>query len=290
MPENIIICGGGVKIMAYIGAIAYLHEINALHNIRNFYGVSAGGILATMLAIGYTIHEIKDFMNNFDFTKVVADIDPSIVFDEYAISKGHNMEVVTKSVIVFKLGKDNLDYSFKQLYQDKNIKLLLSAFNVTQNRMTYFDHTSDTPIWKALVASCRLPFLFTPFRINDDAYLDGGTGDNFPIHLIPKHDIIKSIGIYSDFSQNSPFKTGFGFIDYTLNIMSVFTSSNYYQLLSFYHPIIINIPSPTSCINFDIDNTQKNVLYELGYNCAKEQMPQIQQFWESISEKGTQTE
>ena len=45
MIKNLVISGGGIKIISALGVIKYLEENNNLKSINKFYGTSAGSIL-----------------------------------------------------------------------------------------------------------------------------------------------------------------------------------------------------------------------------------------------------
>ena len=230
--QNLIICGGGINILSYIGVIAVLQEKDLLKSVKNYYGTSAGGIVSVMLALGYNVEEIKRFMFKFDFTRLVGDVDPTLLLDGMGLSDGTNMEIITKTLIMFKLGEDKVDYTLKQLFQDQNISISVAAYNITKQKNTYFDHTSDVPIWKALIATCRIPFLFTPFEIDGDKYIDGAVSDNFPIHLIPNEEIKNSLAIYCHGSVENSMASGYPLVDYIYNVMGIYISGNINNFLN----------------------------------------------------------
>lgn len=278
MLQNLIICGGGINIISYIGVITVLHERDLLKNVKTFYGTSAGGIISVMLALGYTVNEIKQFMFKFDFHRIISDIDPSLLFDEKGLSNGRNMEIITKSVISFKLGEDKMDYTLRQLYEDTGISITLSTYNLTQKKNTYFDNTSDVPIWKALIATCRIPFIFAPFEIDGDMYIDGAICDNFPIHLVPESEVCRSLAIYINGSKEV-VSSGYPMIDYVYDLMGVYISGNINNFLTKYQPIIVTIPSTTAFFNFELTEAQKQEMYDLGYGITSTRLPEIEQYW-----------
>lgn len=55
--RNLVFEGGGVKGIAYCGALGVLDERGILSWIRRVGGASAGAINATILALGYTVDE-----------------------------------------------------------------------------------------------------------------------------------------------------------------------------------------------------------------------------------------
>ena len=61
--ENLVLEGGGVRGIAFSGAVDYLEEQNLLPKIKRFAGSSAGAMASTLLAIGYNATEFKDLLN-----------------------------------------------------------------------------------------------------------------------------------------------------------------------------------------------------------------------------------
>jgi predicted acylesterase/phospholipase RssA len=70
MIKNLVISGGGVKIIGALGVIKYLDENNILKSIENYYGTSAGSILCLMLVLGFDSSEIIKFIEKFDLNKI----------------------------------------------------------------------------------------------------------------------------------------------------------------------------------------------------------------------------
>ncbi|MDQ2086849.1 patatin-like phospholipase family protein [Herbivorax sp. ANBcel31] len=66
--SNLILSGGGVKGIAYIGALEEFERRG--WNFLNIAGVSAGSIVGTILASGYSAHSLRGILNNFNFEKV----------------------------------------------------------------------------------------------------------------------------------------------------------------------------------------------------------------------------
>src|SRR3989304_6623420 len=60
--NTIILSGGGIGGLAHIGALQYLSTVIDLNNITTYVGTSVGGIICTLLCIGYKLNEIRDFV------------------------------------------------------------------------------------------------------------------------------------------------------------------------------------------------------------------------------------
>ena len=65
--NTLVFEGGGIKSIAYIGALKHLVELSVLKNIKNFAGTSSGSQIATLLAIGYNLDELEEIILNTPF-------------------------------------------------------------------------------------------------------------------------------------------------------------------------------------------------------------------------------
>ena len=59
---NLILQGGGIKGLAYIGALRYLEEKN--YQIEYISGTSIGAILGALVASGYNSYELENIIDN----------------------------------------------------------------------------------------------------------------------------------------------------------------------------------------------------------------------------------
>ena len=69
MIKNLVFEGGGVKGIAFIGALNKLNSLNKLKNVNRIAGTSAGSSIAALYACGYNSKELKDIVWNTDFNQ-----------------------------------------------------------------------------------------------------------------------------------------------------------------------------------------------------------------------------
>lgn len=70
--ENLVLEGGGVKGLVYGGALKEMDNNNQLSKLKRVAGSSAGGIAATLLAVGYSPDELMDILaNKIDFKQLL---------------------------------------------------------------------------------------------------------------------------------------------------------------------------------------------------------------------------
>lgn len=67
-PINLVLAGGGVKGISYIGVFEVMEKNNQI--LGNVSGVSAGALAGALAVAGFRAREMKEILYNFDFDKV----------------------------------------------------------------------------------------------------------------------------------------------------------------------------------------------------------------------------
>lgn len=205
--KNLVFEGGGVKGIAYGGALMRLQELEKLNDIENIAGTSAGAITATLLAIGYKPEEISKIMSSTNF-KDFADDSPGFLKDifrflfKFGWHKGDRFEQWISSHIQKKL--DKKDITFSEL---KNLFIIGSNLTAQRSEIYSADTTPQMSVVKAVRISMSIPFYFQAvFSKQKDVLVDGGVIRNYPINLF---DTIHPDGI----SKPNPETLGFRLTD-----------------------------------------------------------------------------
>ncbi|MEJ2233886.1 MAG: patatin-like phospholipase family protein, partial [Syntrophobacterales bacterium] len=71
--KNLVFEGGGVKGIAYVGAMQVFEEEGILSDIRRVGGTSAGAINATLFALGFSNIETRNVLKKLDFNNFMDD-------------------------------------------------------------------------------------------------------------------------------------------------------------------------------------------------------------------------
>ena len=71
--KNLVFEGGGVKGIAYIGAMQVLEDEGVLPAVERVGGTSAGAINATLFALGFSIAEQRTILNRLNFKNFMDD-------------------------------------------------------------------------------------------------------------------------------------------------------------------------------------------------------------------------
>ena len=65
--KHLVLSGGGLLGISYIGLFKYFEEHNTLSEIKTITGCSAGAIFGSLLSIGYTYKELDTIVKSMVF-------------------------------------------------------------------------------------------------------------------------------------------------------------------------------------------------------------------------------
>ncbi len=68
----------------------------------------------------------------------------------------------------------------KEAFDNSGCKVLAALTNINTGKCEYHAVTSEDTEWKVVVASCALPILFQPVKIDGNLYMDGGITEPIP--------------------------------------------------------------------------------------------------------------
>jgi NTE family protein len=179
--------GGGVKGIAYAGALQVLTDCGILSQIKQVAGTSAGAITATLVALGYTAPEIKSIIMSMDFKKFEDGWDPLRLPTTYGLYKGDAFLAWIQKMIAGKATK-GANATFADLYDQNGIGLFVFATDLNIYDVKQFSHldTPNVPIAEAVRASMSIPMFFKAWKFSnnlpdDHIYVDGGVVLNYPL-------------------------------------------------------------------------------------------------------------
>ncbi|NFT99508.1 phospholipase, partial [Clostridium botulinum] len=194
--------GGGVKGVAFVGAIAKLEEEG--YSIERCAGTSAGAIISALLAVGYTSSEVKEIMLNTDYNNFL-DKNISILSTGNILEKASHMyNLFTDKGFYtgdyFEKWIDNLlkaksKTKFKDVSVNGKSRLKIIAADITNSTMLilpddlkkYGIDPMEFEISKAVRMSMSIPFFFKPVELDTDKgtnfIVDGGILSNYPIWI-----------------------------------------------------------------------------------------------------------
>jgi len=182
MNIGLVLSGGGIRGVAHIGAIKAMEEYGIYPT--HISGTSAGAIVGAFYAAGVDWKEILNFFKTI----------PIFHKEKYAWKKPGFIDT-EKFYMDFSalLPQDNFDALEKPMF--------VTATNILKGTLKYF---FEGQLIMPILASASFPGVFTPTKIGDSFYVDGGVLNNFPVEpLLPLCD--KVIGVYVNPLKNIVF-------------------------------------------------------------------------------------
>ena len=197
--KNLVFEGGGVKGIAYVGALEVLDKEGILPNIKRVAGTSAGAMVAVLVGLGYTANDLKDILWDLNFTKFLDDSfgkirDTERLISEYGWYKGDFFRNKMADFIKDKTGDG--EATFRELAESKkyrDIYLVGTDLSTSYTKVFCNEYTPDVKVADAARISMSIPLFFRAIQnINDDhhVYVDGGLLDNYPIKVFDRASYI----------------------------------------------------------------------------------------------------
>ena len=183
--RNLVFEGGGVKGIAYGGALEVLEQSQIIPQIEGVAGTSAGAITATMVSLGYTAAEFIEIMMGLDFSKLEDGSDiggPVRLIEHYGWFKGDYFLRLMESYIERKTGDGRA--TFRDLAGRGSFKdLHVFGTDLSQQAVREFSEltTPTVAVADAVRISMSIPFFFEARSNAGDVFCDGGVLNNYPI-------------------------------------------------------------------------------------------------------------
>jgi NTE family protein len=216
--KNLVFEGGGVKGIAYGGALEVLEHLGILANIIRAGGTSAGAINAALFALGHSVDEISRTISETDFSTFTdrgyfMSMIPRL-FRSYGINKGYVFSEFMRQKIEKKTGKS--EFTFKDLNnavkegQPGFRDLYIVVTDLTnQKPMIYsFENpgSADMPIWQAVRMSMSIPLYFQAVKTRNAVFVDGGVSYNYAVNIFDEKRYLSMEG--NGLANYYPGKTG----------------------------------------------------------------------------------
>jgi NTE family protein len=212
-PVDLVLSGGGVKFIGLVGAIVAL--MDAGYSIKRVSGVSAGSVVAAILAAGskdgqLTSEEVKELAFSVPLHKW-RDAGPvpllgaawGLVRDTsmYRGDVAHDwIRSELKNLGVTSFGDLLLDED--HLPEERRHKLVVTVADLTaaqlvrlpwDYRRLYGLDPDEQPVADAVRASMAIPFFYRPVKLTavsgeESTLVDGGVLSNFPIDTFDRPD------------------------------------------------------------------------------------------------------
>jgi NTE family protein len=201
--RNLIFEGGGVKGIAYAGAIKVLNEKNILADICRVGGTSAGAITAALLALGAGWTDVRDIVGGTDFRNFMDDSWGFVrnvvrLFKNFGICRGKSFTKWMRGQIGNMTGNPNLTFADLEKLKAEDAAKFRSLYIVGTNLSKQIpevfsaENTPNMMIGEAVRISMSIPLFFAAILSNNETWVDGGITWNYPIDLFDNKKYISA--------------------------------------------------------------------------------------------------
>lgn len=281
-----VFSGGGVKGFALVGAYQAIEDKGL--QFKRVAGTSAGSIVAALIAANYSSKEVFNLINELDLSHFLDQrrtIVPTpitkwlLLYWRMGLYKGNKLEEWLQS----KLAVRGIQ-TFADLPPQS---LRVIASDLTNGRLVvlpddlhhYGIDLRTFSVAKAIRMSCSLPYFFEPVKLKNggspNVIVDGGVLSNFPMWLFDKDNVKKVrpvLGIKLSHHLNerpkNNIKNAINLYEALFETMKDAHDSRYISRK--HEKNIIFIPTEgILTTEFDLSEESKKILYEVGYDRAK---------------------
>ena len=281
--KNLVISGGGIHGISFLGAVSYLYDHKLLESIEHFIGTSAGSIISLLLLIGYKPTELYDFCLSFDMNKLINNTNLDRFLEKFGFESSSKLTYVLKRLLENKKINDTI--TFIDLYKLTKKKITITGVCVNDSNLYLFNHekTPDMSVLLAIRISCNVPVLFSPVQYENKLWIDGGAILNYPIEICDD-ELENTIGIssFNDSSvENSDISDSITYLSYLIKCIAFGNSK---MTVEKYKNNTIKIHQSSNLLTaIKAEKEEMIKLYNDGYSSANESKEILNKFLNEVN-------
>ncbi len=174
---GLALSGGAARGITHLGVVKALYEKDIRPDCIS--GTSIGAITGALLADG---HDPEELLEIFLGKRMLSYM--GITFDKVGLLKMSGL-------------KSSLEKNLKaKKFEDLQIPLYVTCANLNSGKVEYFNNGD---LVEKVVASASMPGLFSPVKIGNNLYADGGILDNLPVRPL-RNKCKKIIGVHVNYT------------------------------------------------------------------------------------------
>lgn len=233
--DGLVISGGSIKGIYFLGALKSLEENGIIKNIKFYGGTSIGAIISILCMIGYTSLEIFSFICTTNILEIMcnqhmyANIFNLLTY--YGIYDFDNIKDELEKLIKNKIGYIPTLWKLEKITKKK---FFCVTYNLSTKNTIYITSRNfpNINILDALHMTSNLPVMFDKYKYKDSVYIDGGFSDNFPIKYM-KYFISKNNFFNKEDIHNK-----------NIIALNLYKNDNiiYKHVLEYFFDIILSVP------------------------------------------------
>lgn len=218
LPKRLVFCGGGTRCLVFLQGLVNLETKGVLRDVNEYWGTSAGAMIASLYAFTKSPKQIKDIMFHADYQRF-RDIDISNLIgmqQTWGLDDGKSLVQEIERVF------DTLQPGGKEkcLKDMPELNIVVSDITVRETVVCNSKTFPNLRIVDALRASMSLPVFFTPYKHPESGHMwiDGAIRANFPWHCLP-NDEARSEALGFTFEKPFLYKTPKTFMEYIFSMI-----------------------------------------------------------------------
>jgi NTE family protein len=191
--RNLIFEGGGVKGIAYVGAMQVLHQRGILAGVKRVGGASAGAINALIFGLGYDIDEQQQILRSAEFRRFM-DSSFGVIRDvrrlarDFGWYKGDFFSGWIGDLVRQKLGTARATFGDLKSAGRPDVYMIGTNLSTGFSEVFSYERHPDMAVAEAVRISMSIPLFFAASRhgARNDVYVDGGVMLNYPVKLFDR--------------------------------------------------------------------------------------------------------
>jgi NTE family protein len=250
----LVLGGGGARGLAHVGVLEELENANIPIDI--IIGCSAGSLVGALYADCQDADKVKSILEPLK-TKDMLDI--HIWRAKYGLSQGYLIkEILQKNL-------------YARTFQELRIPFLLVTTDLSSAELVTI---GGGPLIPAVLASCAVPFVFSPVKLHGRMLADGGVIDPIPVNTakMVNAEIIVAVDVRCLMFRSTP-----------TNLFDIAKRSADITLLWQGESCVSGADVVIQPNLGDIgmfDDQFNNIIYEAGRQAAREAIPKIMQLFD----------
>jgi hypothetical protein len=256
-PLALIMKGGGIKGLAYVGA---LEQLSRRYRFDWYVGTSAGAVAAVLLGAGYSVDQLKDILKSKDFRDF---FDASWWRKWVNLAVHHGMHPADSFTSwLDTLLAEKLRKASRVRLSDLPYRVTVYASRRNKRAIRFDSRDNDADAAYAVRCSMSIPLVFTPQSEQGLRTYDGGLQHNYPVtDLLSNYPGTPFMSLFIGPEVYEPIRQRWVLLD----LISIWTEAGDAEALTEYRDRTVIIdPRPVGTLDFDLTDEEKEFLLACG--------------------------
>ncbi len=278
MGIGLALAGGGIRGIAHVGVLKALEDYNI--KIDAIAGTSAGSIVATLYAMGYSPYYIYLLFKKY--AKDIINLKNAPIINgiaKFIRNKKFGVTGLNDGLILEKMYNELAKKKGFKYVGDIKMPLIISAVDIGEAKEYIFtncasrsnqndNYITEIDIGKAVRASSSFPAVFCPCEFKNHMFMDGGVLDNIPAEELKKvyDGKIMSVNFEAD-----PVEKNFDIMDIIMKTLDIMGNKLSEKSLSI-SDLILTVPTDRTGL---LDIKKMDKCYNFGYKSVENNLDKI---------------